>query len=36
MEPEATADEQTPGEADPAKEKKRKQVRVSCNLEVAG
>jgi hypothetical protein len=36
IEPEATADDQTPGEANPVKEKKRKQVRVSCYFEVAG
>jgi len=36
MEPEATADDQTPGEADHVKQKKRKQVRVSCYFEVAG
>jgi len=36
MEPEATADGQTPGEAGPVKEKKRKQVRVSCYFEVTG
>ena len=36
MEPEATADDQTHGEVNSVKEKKRKQVRVSCYFEVAG
>jgi len=36
MEPEATAEGQTPGEANPVKEKQRKQVRVSCYCGVGG